>query len=141
MKTTDPRDPLDRKIDDLLANHPITPSDDFAARVLAAATAEQQPASTRKTSPMANKLLRFALPLAAVIAVALTLTPLSQTEPPTATATEATSVTEATTLTTTDMQEIFQLEEGLTALSQLQNDGFDNNDDLLNTLDALYFEI
>lgn len=127
MKTTDSRDPLDRTIDDLLASRLLQPSDDFAARVLAAA--DQLPAEKR-TSPV-GQLLRFALPIAALIAVAFTLAQLMPTKP-TAVAAPALSAAEA--------QEIFLLEEGLTGLSQLQHEQFSSTN-LLNTLDALTFDI
>lgn len=143
MKTTDPRDPLDRTIDDLLARRPLTPSDDFAARVLAAADA--LPAETARTSPV-GQLLRFALPIAALIVVAFTLAQLMQTQPaaidtPVQIASHTpTPTTGAHTLNAADMEEIFLLEEGLAGLTQLQDDNFSNND-LLSTLDALTFEI
>lgn len=127
MKTTDPRDPLDRKIDALLASRPIKPGPDFAARVLAAADALP---ARKQPAPM-GRLLRFALPIAAAVALALTLT---QTAPNT-----ATTATEPT-LTASDMQEIFLLEEGLPSLAKLEN-GDLGSDKLLNTLDALYFDI
>ena len=37
MKTNHNSEPLDQQIDTLLASRPLKPSDDFAARVLAAA--------------------------------------------------------------------------------------------------------
>ena len=129
MKTTDSRDPLDRTIDDLLASRPLQPSDDFAARVLAAADELPVEEKTR-TSPI-GQLLRFALPIAALIAVAFTLAQLMPTKP-TAVAAPALSAAEA--------QEIFLLEEGLTGLSQLQHEQFSSTN-LLNTLDALTFDI
>jgi hypothetical protein len=127
MKTTDSRDPLDCTIDDLLASRPLQPSDDFAARVLAAA--DQLPAEKRTS--LIGPLLRFALPIAALIAVAFTLAQLMPTKP-TAVAAPALSAAEA--------QEIFLLEEGLTGLSQLQHEQFSSTN-LLNTLDALTFDI
>ena len=128
MKTTDSRDPLDRTIDDLLTSRPLKPSADFAARVLAAA--EALPAAKRRRSPV-GRLLRFALPIAALVVLALTLAPLilpqAATEP-------------APSLSAADMQEIFLLEEGLTGLGQLQDHHFGSTN-LLSTLDALTFEI
>lgn len=128
MKTTDSRDPLDRTIDDLLASRPLQPSDDFAARVLAAA--DELPAPKRHINPI-GQLLRFALPIAALIAVAFTLVQLIPTKP---------SAVAAPTLSTADAQEIFLLEEGLTGLTQLLDDNLGSTD-LLGTLDALTFEI
>lgn len=128
MKTTDSRDPLDRKIDDLLASRPLQPSDDFAARVLAAA--DELPTAKARTSP-AGQLLRFALPIAALIAVALTLAQLMPTKP---------NAVAAPALSIADAQEIFLLEEGLAGLTQLQDDNLSSTD-LLSTLDALTFDI
>tara|TARA_B110000977_G_scaffold192066_1_gene265066 strand:+ start:781 stop:1176 length:396 start_codon:yes stop_codon:yes gene_type:complete len=129
MKTTDSRDPLDRTIDDLLASRPLQPSDDFAARVLAAADELPVEEKTR-TSPI-GQLLRFALPIAALIAVAFTLAQLMPTKP---------TAVAAPALSAADAQEIFLLEEGLTGLSQLQHEQFSSTN-LLNTLDALTFDI
>ena len=128
MKTTDSRDPLDRTIDDLLASRPLQPSDDFVARVLAAA--DQLPVEKQRTSSV-GQLLRFALPIAALIAVAFTLAQLIPTKP---------TAVAAPALSAADMQEIFLLEEGLTGLSQLQHEQFSSTN-LLNTLDSLTFDI
>ena len=94
MKTTDSRDPLDRTIDDLLASRLLQPSDDFAARVLAAA--DQLPAEKRTS--LIGQLLRFALPIAALIAVAFTLAQLMPTKP---------TAVAAPALSAADAQEIF----------------------------------
>jgi len=128
MKTTDSRDPLDRTIDDLLASRPLQPSPDFAARVLAAADA--LPAAKRHSSPV-GQLLRFALPLAALIAVAFTLAQFIPSNP---------SAVLAPALSAADMQEIFLLEESLAGLGQLQDEHFGSTH-LLSTLDALTFDI
>ena len=128
MKTTDSRDSLDRKIDDLLASRPLQPSDDFAARVLAAA--DELPTAETRTNPV-GQLLRFALPIAAVIAFALTLAQLMPSKP---------TAVAAPALSAADAQEIFLLEEGLTGLTQLLDDNLSSTD-LLGTLDALTFEI
>jgi len=128
MKTTDSRDPLDRTIDDLLASRPLQPSSDFAARVLAAA--EALPTAKCRRSPV-RLMLGFALPIAALIAVAITLAQLIPSK---------SAATAATALSIADMQEIFLLEEGLTGLSQLQQDQFSSSN-LLSTLDALTFDI
>jgi hypothetical protein len=129
MKTTDPRDPLDRKIDTLLASRPLQPRPDFAMRVLAAADA--LPAQNKPTSTMGH-LLYIALPVAAALAVALTLT-LTDVAP--------THITAAhPLLTASDLQEIFLLEEGLSPLAKIENEDLGGNN-LLNTLDALYFDI
>ncbi|MFQ3240857.1 MAG: hypothetical protein ACI9JZ_000537 [Lentimonas sp.] len=139
MKTTDPRDPLDRKIDDLFASRPLQPSTDFAARVLAAA--DELPAKQTRTSPI-SQLLCFALPIAALIAIALTLTQFKQEAPTTEVASSATPTETLDTdiLSSADIQEIFILEEAIASLSSLQDDNL-NSADLLSTFDALYFEI
>jgi len=139
MKTTDPRDPLDQKIDELFAKRPITPSDDFAARVLTAA--DELPIKQTRTNPV-SQLLRFALPIAALIAIALTLSQFKQ-EAPTEVAnhTTPTAILEVPdNLSTAEMQEIFLLEEAIASLSTLQSDNL-SAADLINTFDALYFEI
>jgi hypothetical protein len=127
MKTTDSRDPLDRKIDALLASRPLQPGADFSARVLAAV---DTPPAQAKPGPIA-KLLHFALPLAAVAAFAFTFAHLLRTQ---------SGTSQAPSLTAADMQEIFLLQEGLSAFTQLQYDNL-NGDDLLSTLDALDFDI
>ena len=130
MKTTDPRDPLDHKIDDLLASRPLQPSNDFTQRVLSAA--EQLPASQARRRPT-GKLLRLLLPMAAAAAITLTyrLAPFSPSPP---------AIEPLPTLSAAEIQEIFLLEEGLSGLAQLQDDQLSSHD-LLNTLDALYFDI
>ena len=128
MKTTDSRDPLDRQIDALLASRPLQPSADFSSRVLDATDAFD--AKQQKPRPVAQ-LLRFALPLAAVIAVAFALAQQFTTSP---------VINNQPSLIASDMQEIFLLEEGLSALAQVENDDL-ASDNLLNTLDALYFDI
>lgn len=134
MKTTDPRDSLDQTIDALLASRPIKPDAGFSSRVMAAFDAEndmQAKASVATPNRMAP-ILKFALPIAAAVAFALTL---SQFNTP-----EATPATPAHNLTAAEAQEIFLLEEGLDALSSLSSESFRGND-LLSTLDALTFEI
>ncbi len=130
MKTTDPRDPLDQKIDALFASRPIKPSPDFAARVLAAAEATEAAPATPRHSIMAP-VLRFALPIAAVFALALTLAQFNF---------HTTPATPATNLTAAEAQEIFLLEEGLSGLSTLTAEGVHTND-LLTTLEALTFNL
>jgi len=76
-------------------------------------------------------LLRFALPLAALIAVAFTLAQFIPSKP---------STVPGPVLSAADMQEIFLLEEGLAGLSQLQQGHFGSTH-LLSTLDALTFDI
>jgi len=129
MKTTDPRDPLDRKIDALLARRLLRPGPDFTQRVLDAV--EEGAPEKPKAPTTVGRLLRYAPPIAAAIALTLILI-----QHPPAPDTSA----ENTTLTTAEMHEILLLEEGLSGLAQFQEDGF-ANDDLQTTLDALYFGI
>ncbi len=130
MKTTDPRDPLDRKIDSLLAGRPLKADSDFTARVLAAA--EAATAAPAPSSRFSLKLLRFALPVAAAFALALTLMQFGS--PHSANHTDP-------ALSTADVQEIFLLQDGLKSLSQLEDDTLGGEDNLLSTLDALYFDL
>ncbi|HBM86224.1 MAG TPA: hypothetical protein DD423_05510 [Opitutae bacterium] len=128
MKTTDSRNPLDRKIDDLLASRPLQPSSDFTQRVLAAA--DDLPAPKARPSHI-SKLVHFALPAAAAIAAACLLVQFIATTP---------AVDHPSTLSAADIQEIFLLEEGLSGFTQLQDDHL-SSDALLNTLEALKFDI
>lgn len=144
MKTTDPRDPLDQQIDALLASRPITPSDDFASRVLQAAQNEP-PNSTAKHGKLAS-ILRFTLPAAAAIALAFIVVPLFRQSETTATthmaSTPSPEMPAEATLDDADAQEIFFLEEGLAGLTtQFESDSDLNGDALLQTLDALFLEI
>ena len=123
MKTPDSPDSLDRKIDELFASQPLKPSADFTNRVLAATdefVAKKSPSRTIRP------WLRLALPIAALLVAALTLTQLLSTKP---------VASESSTLTTIDLQEIFMLEEGLTGIADLQDDDLSNAD----FLDALIF--
>ena len=128
MKTTDPRDPLNRKIDDLLASRPLQPSSDFTQRVLAAA--DSLPARKARPSHV-SRLVRFALPAAAAVAAACLLAQFIATSP---------AANNTSALSAADIQEIFLLEEGLSGIAQLQDDQLSSNA-LLNTLDTLHFDI
>ena len=76
MKTTDPRDPLDQQIDRLLKTRPLEPSKDFTSRVLQACEADEpKPRTESAECREPGKLLRFALPLAAAIAIGLAIAP------------------------------------------------------------------
>jgi hypothetical protein len=152
MKTTDSRDPLDRKIDELLSKQPLKASDDFLARTLAEI---DEPQSAPKSSKRPS-IIRFALPAAAAIAVALLLaTQLQQSQPDTPTQITGASSTQPETqgeplneapgasqspaleLTRTEIEELFLLQEGLSGFAGLETEA-PNPGDLLNTLDALY---
>ena len=134
MKTNDNSDPLDQQIDTLLASRPVKPSEGFAARVLAAAeTAASEDPARKASGPLAT-LIQFALPLAAAIAVTISLWPVNteSVAPP--------APTENATLSTAEVQEIFLLEESLASLANISATEF-GSADLLSTLDALYLEI
>lgn len=134
MKTNQNSDPLDQQIDTLLASRPIKPSEDFAARVLAAAENAVAEDSTSKAKRPLSMLIKFALPLAAAIAVTISLWPVRTDSVATA------ESIESTTLSTAEVQEIFLLEESLASLADISANEF-GSIDLLSTLDALYLEI
>ena len=134
MKTDHNSDPLDQQIDTLLANRPVKPSDGFAARVLAAAeTALAEDSSGKRKRPHAL-LIKFALPLAAVIAVTISHLPVNTDS------VAPTGSTESATLSTAEVQEIFLLEESLASLTNVSATEV-GSFDLLSILDALYLEI
>ena len=134
MKTNHNSDPLDQQIDTLLASRPVKPSDDFAARVLAAAeTALAEDSSGKRKRPL-GMLIKFALPFAAAIAVTISLLPVNTDS------VAPTGSTESDTLSTAEVQEIFLLEESLASLSHVSAAEV-GNVDLLSILDALYLEI
>ena len=135
MKTNHTSDPLDQHIDALLASRPVKPSDGFATRVLAAAAqttlAED---SSVKTKRPRGLLIKFSMPLAAAIAVTISLFPVNTDS------VAQTGSTESATLSTAEMQEIFLLEESLASLANISATEV-GNFDLLSILDALYLEI
>ena len=134
MKTNHNSDPLDQQIDTLLASRPVKPSDDFAARVLAAAeTAVSEDSSGKGKRPL-GMLIKFALPFAAAIAVTISLLPVNTDS------VAPTGSTESDTLSTAEVQEIFLLEESLASLAHVSAAEV-GNVDLLSILDALYLEI
>lgn len=134
MKTNHNCDPLDQQIDTLLASRPLKPSDDFAARVLAAAeTAVSEDSSGKRKRPLAL-LIKFALPLAAAVAVTISLLPVNTDS------VAPTGSTDRTTLSTAEVQEIFLLEESLASLAHVSATEV-GSFDLFCILDALYLEI
>ena len=134
MKPNHNSDPLDQQIDTLLASRPVKPSDDFAARVLAAAeTAVSEDSSGKRKRPL-GMLIKFALPLAAAIAVTISLLPVNTDS------VAPTGSTESDTLSTAEVQEIFLLEESLASLAHVSAAEV-GSVDLLSILDALYLEI
>lgn len=134
MKNNHNSDPLDQQIDNLLSSRPVKPSEDFAARVLAAAETAIAEDSARKAKRPLGTLIKLALPLAAAIAVTISLWPVH-----TDSVAPAESI-ESTTLSTAEVQEIFFLEESLASLADIGATELGSTD-LLSTLDALYLEI
>lgn len=132
MKTNHSSEPLDQQIDTLLASRPVKPSDGFAARVLTAAETSVAEDSSGKTKGPLGLLIKVALPLAAAIAVTISLSLRPSVAP--------TGSTESATISIDEVQEIFLLEE---SLARLANIGVTEvgNFDLLSILDALYLEI
>jgi hypothetical protein len=135
MKTNHNSDPLDQQIDTLLASRPVKPSDDFAARVLTAsaetALAED---SSSKTKRLFGPLIKFTLPLAAAIAVTISLLPVNYDS------VAPTGSTESATISIDELQEIFLLEESLSSFANVSATEV-GSVDLLSILDALYLEI
>jgi hypothetical protein len=136
MKTNHNSDPLDQQIDTLFASRPVKPSEDFAARVIAAAETAAAKNSAGNAKRPLGTLIKFALPLAAAIAVTISLSLLPVHTDSVA---PAESI-ESTTLSTAEVQEIFLLEESLASLADISATEFGSTD-LLSTLDALYLEI
>ena len=134
MKTNHSSDSLDQQIDTLLASRPIKPSDDFSARVLAATETAVAEDFSDKTKRQLGLLIKFALPLAAVIAVTISLLPVHTDS------IAPIGSTESATLSTAEMQEIFLLEESLASLANVSATEV-GSFDLLSILDALYLEI
>ena len=139
MKTTDPRDPLDRKIDALLSEQPLRASEIFAVRALDAAEAAQ-----RKTQPQQfPRLLRFGLPAAAAVALALFLStrPQENTAPQDQFAQnpKAQEVLPAEApIENSGIEELFRLQEGLSGLATIEQEALDSGE-LLQTLDTLEY--
>ena len=134
MKANHNSDPLDQQIDTLLASRPVKPSDGFAARVLAAAeTALAEDSSGKRKRPLAL-LIKFALPLAAAIAVTISLLPVDTDS------VAPTGSTGSATISIDEVQEIFLLEESLSSLAHVSATEV-GSFDLLSILDALYLEI
>lgn len=144
MKTTDSRDPLDRKIDELLKEPSVRPSDDFIARTLAAAEAVEQKQPAQKRS---FNIVPFTLPIAAVLAMALFLSSQLKTTPTEVTTNETPQIAATEPVESlddyaenADIQEILLLQEGLSGLASIESSNFEDGD-LLQALDTLYFDI
>ena len=157
MKTTDPRDPLDQQIDRLLKTRPLEPSKDFTSRVLQACETEPKPRTASAECREPGKLLRFALPLAAAIAIGLAIAPrLKETVQPDTTPPQlATNTTERQApaiesasgstalalLGELEAQEIFLIEETLDNFALTEENAELGSGKLLATFDALLYEI
>lgn len=126
MKPHIDKDPLDETIDALLTSRPLQVSDDFTARVMAATEGDTAQRSTIR------KILPFALPIAAAIAVALTAWTQMQ-------GTSKTAI-EGAPLSMVEAEEIFLLEESLASLVSADESSLGSGS-LLAALDALYLEI
>jgi len=137
MKTTDPRDPLDQTIDELLTSQPVKAPEDFAARTLDKVDAQPQ----RKKSGSLAPLIRFALPLAAALALAFIVfdqfSPVSPEAPTGANGLSASNTDPDEDLSSYEVQELLLLQEGLSGFAQTESDKF-NSDELLHTLETLY---
>ncbi|HAV13659.1 MAG TPA: hypothetical protein DCX06_09265 [Opitutae bacterium] len=130
MKTTDPRDSLDQSIDSLLSSRPVQADSEFTNRVMAAFDAEVAHTTKKAPNRMAP-IIKFALPIAAAVALALTLAQFNTQDRP---------ATPAANLTAAEAQEIFLLGEGLDGLADISEENFKGLD-LLSTLEALTFEL
>jgi hypothetical protein len=136
MKINHNSDQLDQQIDTLLASLPVKPSEDFTARVLAAAENAVAEDSSEKAKRPLGTLIKFALPLAAAIAVTISLS----LWPVHTDSVAPAQSTERAILSTTEVQEIFLLEDSLASLANVSATEVVSID-LLSILDALYLEI
>lgn len=144
MKTTDPRDPLDQKIDQLLASQPVKAPTNFSTRILAEIEDESAPQS--KESCILTPILRFALPLAAAVALAFIISSQMRDDRPEAPTqiagsqtidTPSTGITLDTELSNYEIQEIMLLQDGLSGFAQIESEELSGSD-LLDTLNTLY---
>jgi hypothetical protein len=128
------KDPLDQKIDQLLASQPVEARPDFAARTLAKAEAQTQQNKPGGLAP----LIRFALPLAAAIALAFIIIDQFGSDGPAAPVQiSESSADNNAALTSYEIEELLLLQEGLTGFAQVEVVEFSSGDDLLDTLQTL----
>lgn len=116
---------LDEAIDSLLKSNPLKTPEAFSARVMT--SVEHEAASSGKSESKGStlhKLWPYALPLAAMLALAALLWPSLQ------------NPQASPTLTFEEAQEIIELEESLRALAPLQEAGEFSTDGLLVTLET-----
>ncbi len=141
MKTSDPRDPLDRKIDALLRELPVPAPADFLDRTLA--QTEVTPAPSARADGRSGRirpLLRFALPLAAAVALAFVLTPLLRKSTTDVASPDVRAAMSLNPFTDQDdYAQLLSLQDGLASLATLEPaDDLDSNY-LLQTLDTLLY--
>ncbi|MFP4157846.1 MAG: hypothetical protein ACLFU4_09545 [Opitutales bacterium] len=139
MKTTDPRDALDRKIDALLSEQPLRASDDFRARTLSAVDADRSQTERRKF----RRHFRLALATAAGVALALFLGLQSRQSaapenPPAQQAPVAEVPIAEPFLESSELEELLHLQEKLSGLTNIEQDLADSTN-LLQTLDTLQY--
>ena len=127
------KDPLDQKIDDLLAGQPVKVPTDFATRTLVRAEAD----TPREKPDALAPLLRFALPLAAAIALAFILFHAFSSDKAATPAqiSDKGSITNEA-LTSYEVQELLLLQEGLSGFAQIETDEIKTGGSLA-TLDTL----
>lgn len=134
MFTNKHQDPLDPKIDALLASQPLQPSPDFTQSVIRRIQDHKNPVKfdlgvaphktpqrlpARRSSALWRVALPFGLPIAAGIALALWISR-NQTDTPDPTLQQA--------LSQNEIEEIFLLEESISALQGLSADSFIDED-------------
>jgi hypothetical protein len=130
MNDSDENQRLDEAIDSLLKSNPLKAPEAFSERIMASveheATSSGKSVSKRSTL---HKLWPYALPLAAMLALAALLWPSLQ------------NPQASPTLTFEETQEIIELEESLRALVPLQEAGEFSTDGLLATLETATYAL
>lgn len=139
MKTTDPRDPLDQRIDQLLASQAVKPPSNFAARTLAELEREPPVKKSGRLAP----LIRFALPLAAAVVLAFVVFHqfnINHSEAPARDNALAAMDPDLNgqDLSDYEVQELLMLQDGLSGFAQIESETLDSSDELLETLETLY---
>ncbi|MFT4901962.1 MAG: hypothetical protein ACI81V_001242 [Lentimonas sp.] len=129
MKTTDPHDPLDKQIDALLASRPLGKNPQFTQRVLAALEAESE--SKPEAQPDSKWMLKYALPLAAALALSFTFIKAKPEQ----------LIPASTALSIAEVQEIMLLEDALGEFAKLEGTLSLNSKALEQTLESLYQDI
>ena len=130
-----PTDPLDQKIQERLKSLPIQASDDFAARTLAELDAETKGKKPDSLAP----LIRFALPMAAALALAfIAYAQFGRDRAETPVAATGSGPRSDEDLNQYEIQEIFLLQEGLSGFAQIDAGELSQTDEILDTLETLY---